>query len=104
MTQTACMQVGIDESDTVEVFVPQGMRDEGLIAEFIGIRLRESGNRLAAEWSRAYHMGNGVFGFQDEAGAEFWLLHIGTDRSEALRVPDAEVFRLVHFVPDSWQS
>ncbi len=98
MTQTVDLQVSLESPHTVEVLVPEGMRDEGLIVEIIGTRLREAGNRFADQWDRAYHVGNGVFGFQDDAGAEFWLLHIERGH-KALRVPDSEVSRLAGIAP-----
>ena len=98
MTQTIHLQVSLGPPRIVEVLVPEGMRDEGLIVDIIGTRLREAGNRLAAQCDRAYHVGNGVFGFQDDAGAEFWLLHIEHGH-KALRVPASEVFRLAGIMP-----
>jgi hypothetical protein len=98
MAQTMNLQLSLDSAHTVEVLIPEGMRDEGLIADLIGTRLKEAGNRFAGQWDRAYHVGHGVFGFQDDAGAEFWLLCVEHGH-KAIRVPDSEVFRLTGIVP-----
>ncbi|HEX4125197.1 MAG TPA: hypothetical protein VHY37_10765 [Tepidisphaeraceae bacterium] len=82
------IQIAFDIPAPLEVVVPNGLTDEGVLAGFIGLSLQIAGNPLFARARYSFHVGNGVFEFRDEKALEFWLVHIGADGFQVRRVPE----------------